>query len=187
MMSSCPLSNSVVTLEVVRLEAVGRGIEGDADVLEPALLHPDDIESVVGVGTHAEFDGRGGNVRARLGRRGLEAIRCLGGRRAPDSGAQRARVGRRSVGEKSKGAWSISCRTLCCATRQRRGLRTCGLPGRLKARNWHSPCNGCANRILSEWADPSLTNVLILASGFAYKMQTCRVCGRRSGDPNAAE
>jgi len=64
---------------------------------------------------------------------------------------------------------------------------TWGLTGRLKARDWHSPCNGCANRTLSEWAVPLLTNVLILASGFAYRMQTCRVFRRPIGDPNTAE
>ena len=61
------------------LEAVGLGLDRDADVLEPALLHRDDVEGVVGVGPHAELD---------VGRRGC---RC----RARAAGAHNCRPARR--------------------------------------------------------------------------------------------
>ena len=129
---------------IVRLHAVGRGLEADADIVEPALLHPDVIEGVVGVGPHAELDRRLGNVRAGFRRRGHEAIRRSAAAPQVRSAVSASwpTVSWREVQRRMVDLLSHAL----LRNGQRHGLnvRTGGAGSR--PGNWHPPCNGCANR-----------------------------------------
>ena len=134
---------------IVGLEPIGRRIELDADLVEPALLHADDVEGVVGVGAHAELDRGRGNLDPRLGRRGFEAVGLVG-----EGGAREGeRRGERNRGDSRfhLGPHTHRLAPLASGERargtpvpQRISRRESAFDAGASARRWRKSCKACA-------------------------------------------